>query len=196
MATTHARVNPQLLTWARERARLTPAALAARLKVTAERLNAWERGERPLTFKQAQNIAAKTRVPFGYLYLKQPPRETLPLPDLRTVGGQHPDRPSPELIEMAQIVLRRQEWYAEYLRDQSIDRNANVGRFTVTTSIDDVVQDMRQVLGVAPHPERGTWEDYFRHLVTRIERAGAHLDRQKRCVRREPRDAKTGRGIL
>lgn len=178
MATTHARVNPQLLTWARERARLTPAALAARLKVTAERLTAWERGDRPLTFKQAQNIAAKTRVPFGYLYLKHPPQETLPLPDLRTVGGQHPERPSPELIEMAQIVLRRQAWYAEYLRDQSIDRNTNVGRFKSTASIDDVVRDMRRVLHVAPHPERGTWEDYFRDLVTRIEQAGVLVMRQ------------------
>lgn len=157
MATTYARINPDILTWARERAQLSVSALASRLKVPEDKIDAWERDEQPPTFKQAQDFAAKTHIPFGYLYLKQPPEETLPLPDLRTVGGRHPDRPSPELIEMAQIVLRRQEWYAEYLRDQGVGRNLHVGRFSLNSDILEVVEDMRHRYWVfRPIPSEAT----------------------------------------
>ena len=109
MATSYARINPAILSWARERAQFAVPTLASKLKVPPERLDAWERGEQWPTFRQAQDFASRTYIPFGYLYLREPPEETLPLPDLRTVAGHRPERPSAELIEMAQIVLRRQE---------------------------------------------------------------------------------------
>lgn len=178
MATSYARINPALLTWARERAQFGVPVLASRLKIPPERLEAWERGEQWPTFKQAQDFASRTYVPFGYLYLREPPEETLPLPDLRTVAGHRPERPSAELIEMAQIVLRRQEWYAEYLRDQGVERNPNVGRASVVNNVLDVVRDMRRVLDVPAHPERGDWEQYQRLLVRKIEQAGILVMRQ------------------
>ncbi|MFC0337426.1 Zn-dependent peptidase ImmA, M78 family [Kushneria avicenniae] len=178
MVTTYARINPDILIWARKRSQLSVSALASKLGVPDDKLDAWERAEKSPTFKQAQDFAAKTHIPFGYLYLKQPPEETLPLPDLRTVDGHHHDRPSSELIEMAQIVLRRQEWYAEYLRDQGVKRNPYVGRFTTRSNIHDVVQDMRQVFGIPAYPERGNWEDYWRLLIRKIEEAGILVMRQ------------------
>lgn len=39
-------------------------------------------------------FAEKTYVPFGYLFLTQPPEEVLPIPDLRTLEGQDVTRPS------------------------------------------------------------------------------------------------------
>ena len=76
MATTYARINPDILTWARERAQLSVSALASKLGVPDDKIDAWERAEKPPTFKQAQDFATKTHIPFGYLYLKQPPEET------------------------------------------------------------------------------------------------------------------------
>lgn len=49
------------------------------------------------TFRQAQTFADKTFIPFGYLFLSEPPRETLPIPDLRTVG----DHPNSKNLAMA-----------------------------------------------------------------------------------------------
>ncbi|NQY84337.1 MAG: ImmA/IrrE family metallo-endopeptidase [Alcanivorax sp.] len=178
MATTYAKINPDILSWARERAQLSVSVLARKLGVNEKSVEAWERGDKRLTFRQAQQYAAKTHVPFGYLYLKCPPKEQLPLPDLRTVGGQRPQRPSAELIEMVQIVLRRQEWYAEYLRDQGAERNELVGRFTIQSGVHVVVQHMREALRVPAHPTRGTWEDYFRLLVQRIEEVGILVMRE------------------
>lgn len=178
MAIAYARINPDILTWARERAQLSVSALASKLKVPEARIDAWERGEKQPTFKQAQTFAARTHIPFGYLYLRQPPEETLPLPDLRIVDGRTPKRVSPELIEMAQIVLRRKEWFADYLRDQGIERNPHVGRFTADSNIMEVVDNMRRVLGVPAYPERGNWEDYYRGLIRKIEDAGILVMRQ------------------
>ena len=69
--------------------------LAARLNVKIEAIDAWEAGERRPTFRQAQRFAQALYVPFGYLYLPEPPVEELPLADFRTIPGQIPQRPSP-----------------------------------------------------------------------------------------------------
>ncbi|WP_198036741.1 hypothetical protein [Halomonas sp. GT] len=53
--------------------------------VNEEKLLAWEAGEQPITFRQAMQFAEKAYVPFGYLFLTQPPAEVLPIPDLRTL---------------------------------------------------------------------------------------------------------------
>ena len=50
MATSYAKINPDIMVWARERARLSVPVLASRMNVTEERLGAWERGEQPPTF--------------------------------------------------------------------------------------------------------------------------------------------------
>lgn len=178
MATAYARINPEMLAWAQERARLSPTALADKLKISEEKLNAWGTGEKPLTFKQAKTFADKTYIPFGYLYLKKPPVEQLLLPDLRTIGGEQPQRPSAELLDIVKIVMQRQAWYLEYMKDQLINAPAVTGQFTIRHSVEQIVDNIQQVLGVAPHPVRGTWEDYYRDLVNRIEAVGVLVMRE------------------
>jgi Zn-dependent peptidase ImmA (M78 family) len=178
MATAYAKINPDILSWARERAQLSFSALAEKLGISEERLESWEDGVKPLTFRQAQTFASKTHIPFGYLFLRQPPEEPLPLPDLRTVGGVHPQRPSTELLDMARIVMQRQDWYHEYLSEQEVGNNPVVGRFGMNASVAEIVSDMRKTLGIPAHPERGSWEDYTRDLSRRIENARILVMRQ------------------
>lgn len=178
MATAYAKINPDILSWARERAQLSFSALAEKLSISEEKLEAWEDGEKPLTFRQAQTFASKTHIPFGYLFLRQPPQEQLPLPDLRTVGGVQPQRPSAELLDMARIVLQRQGWYHEYLSEQEAEVNPLVGCFGLNATVAEIVGDMRKTLGIPAHPERGSWEDYNRDLIRRIENAGVMVMRQ------------------
>lgn len=178
MTVTHAKINPTLLGWARDRAQLSVVMLAEKLGISEERLTAWENGEKPLTFRQAQNFADKTHIPFGFLFLPKPPEEPLPLPDLRTVDGQQPLRPSAELLEMVRIVLQRQSWYHDYLLEQGEEGSVVVGRCTLQTPVSEVVMDMRQVLGVAAHPDRGSWGDYFRELICKVESGGILVMRQ------------------
>ncbi len=178
MATAYAQINPNILPWARERARMSVSALAKKLNVREDKIDAWEKGDKPPTFKQAQNFADKTHIPFGYLFLNTPPTEELPLPDLRTIGNEAPRRPSPELIDIVQLVIQRQQWFLEYLNEQSVDNNPHIGRFKVSDSVGKIVSDMRKTLGVSLYPDRGTWENYFRLLVQRIESIGVLVMRQ------------------
>lgn len=178
MATTYANINPDILSWARERARLSLSMLAEKLKITEDKLKSWENGDKPPTFKQAQKFAAKTHIPFGYLFLKAPPEEALPLPDLRTVGGKQPHRPSSELIDIVHMVLKRKQWFFEYLQDQAVGQNPNIGQFGIDSSVHEIVKHMRKTLKVGAHPDRGYWDEYFRLLVKRIEDAGILVMRQ------------------
>ena len=75
-------VKPELLRWARERARLDLAVLVRRFPRYLE----WERGTARPTLKQLEAFARTSRAPVGYLFLSEAPIEEVPIPDFRTVG--------------------------------------------------------------------------------------------------------------
>ena len=165
-------INPAILSWSRQRAGLSEAQVAKGLTVKLERVKAWEGGESLPSFTQAQKWAAVVHIPFGFLFLKTPPQERLPLPDLRTVGGVFPDKPSLNLLDTVRDVLRKQDWYLEYLQDHERSPLPFVGSFDSRSPIEDVVTDIRRVLGVTDDFARMTYEDYFKALVSGAEEAG------------------------
>lgn len=165
-------INPTILTWSRERAGLSAEEVAKKLPTKPDRVLEWEAGESKPTFRQAQHWANIAHVPFGFLFLKEPPTESLPLPDLRTVGGVAPERPSLNLLDTVKDVLRKQDWYLEYLQDQDGEPLPFVGRFTTQASIKDVVTDIRQTLRVDPEASHLNYDAYVRMLVEAAETAG------------------------
>ena len=175
---TTANINTTMLTWARERSGIPVSEFARKCGVSEDKLSKWETGRQPLTFKQAITYAEKAHIPFGYLFLVHPPIDELPIPDLRTVEGQANYKPSAELLDLIKLMQQRQEWYKDYLQQQLVGPNAIVGRFTVKASVSTIVSDIRTALGVGDHPQRGSWEDYYRDLVTRIESVGILVMRQ------------------
>lgn len=165
-------INPTILTWSRERAGLTAEEVAKKLPTKPDRVLEWEAGESKPTFKQAQHWASIAHVPFGFLFLKEPPAESLPLPDLRTVGGVAPKRPSLNLLDTVKDVLRKQDWYLEYLQDQEREPLPFVGRFTTQASVKDVVADIRHTLRVDPEASHLNYDAYIRALIEAAETAG------------------------
>lgn len=165
-------INPDILSWSRQRAGLSEAQVAKGLSVKLERVKEWERGLSLPTFNQSQKWAAVVHVPFGFLFLKAPPQEHLPLPDLRTVGGVFPEKPSLNLIDTVRDVLRKQDWYLDYLQDQERSQLPFVGRFSLRSPVKDVVADIRRILGVTDDFARMSYDDYFRALVSGAEDAG------------------------
>ena len=66
-------LQPGVLLWARQRAKLSADELARKVQVKSERVLDWERsGE--ITMSQAQRLARATYTAFGYLFLSEPPR--------------------------------------------------------------------------------------------------------------------------
>jgi len=159
------------MTWSRRRAGLTQAELAESIPVKEEKVQAWETGESRPTFRQAQQWADRAHIPFGFLFLKAPPQENLPLPDLRTVGGDIPRTPSIDLLDTVRDVLRKQEWYLDYLAGQERAPLPFVGRFNMTDAVEQVVADIRHVLGIQVPLKKGA-DEYMRQLLAAADAAG------------------------
>ena len=152
MATQYAHINPKNISWARERAQLNTSMLAKKLNVDEKKLLAWENGEEKVTFRQAQKLADKLLIPFGYLFLKHLQKKQLPIPDLRTLDNQGINEPSVELLKIIQIVQEQQLWYKEYLVSQGVGNN---------TFIKHCLQ-LRQLASISfqlHKPNNTTWQD-------------------------------------
>lgn len=173
-----ANINTKMLTWARERSGIGLSEFAKKCGVDEERLSEWESGNSSMTFNQAMQYAEKAYIPFGYLFLATPPIDDLPIPDLRTIDGQGVQRPSAELLDLIKLMLQRQEWYKDYLKLHFFEPNPIVGKFSSHDSVTAIVKDMKTKLNVAEHPERGTWEDYYRDLTKKIESVGILVMRE------------------
>ncbi len=169
---TRAIINPDILVWARKRAGIDPQALARKLNVKSERLLSWEDGKGKPTFIQARNFARYTYVPFGYLFLEKPPKEEIPIPDLRTQGNRTLGKISVNLRDTIKDVFERQIWYREYRLEQDAGEIDVVGRLSGERDAHIIADDMRNSLGLGVLPERGSWEDYWRDLVNRVESLG------------------------
>ena len=98
-------VNPELLYRARERAGIAQEDLAAKFMKLPE----WESGDTQPTLKQLEAFARTVHVPFGYLFLRKPPDERLPIADFRTVADKATTNASPDLIDTLHAMRERRE---------------------------------------------------------------------------------------
>jgi Zn-dependent peptidase ImmA (M78 family)/transcriptional regulator with XRE-family HTH domain len=161
-------VSSTLLTWAQERSRLAPDELASRFPALSE----WEEGTKLPTLKQLERFAQATRTPIGYLFLPEPPEESLPVPDFRTIGDIEVGQASPDLLDTVYQCQQRQEWYRDYARVHRASPVPFVGTFTVGMDVVDAAAQMSTVLSFAPN-ERGTsWSEAFRRLLEEADRIG------------------------
>ena len=166
-------VTPNLLTWARRRRGMDLSKLASRLNVEPEVVAAWESGERRPTFRQAQRFARSLYIPFGYLYLSEPPVEVLPIADFRTIPGQAPPRPSPDLLDLLSDVIGKQQWFQEYRESEGVEELHFIGRFTTADSVESVAADIREVIDVdGARQQASSWEGFMRALTLNAEDSG------------------------
>lgn len=168
-------LRPEVLRWARERAKFSADELANKVKVKPERVLRWEdSGE--ISVAQVDRLAHVTHTPLGFLYLAEPPErlEVLPINDFRTVGDQPPRRPSPGLLETVYAMQRRQAWMRDELIRDEVPPLTFVGAFTTAAAPETVAEAMRETLGLehAWAAECSGWGDALRFLWNRIESAG------------------------
>ncbi|SOD96008.1 XRE family transcriptional regulator [Caenispirillum bisanense] len=167
-------VTPEVLTWARERAGLSTAALAERLGVEEGRVIAWETAAERPTFGQAEQLARTTHVPFGAFFLPSPPDDDLPLPDLRAGGAHRSPALDAAFKDALGDVFYKFDWYREYRRQEGADPLPFVGRYSTRTEAAVVAEDMARVLGLTPEvraASRGA-EEFLRRLIGLAEGAG------------------------
>lgn len=176
---TAALISPAVLRWARERARLVPEQLAEITHIKPDKLRLWELGETKPTFKQAQDLAKALHIPFGFLFLPNPPEETLPIPDLRTVGDHAASSLSIDLRDLLADILRKQDWYRDHLLEQGAAPLPFVSRFGLDTRATTIAADLTATLGLAhtDREEAKNWEDFLSLLMDKAEEVGVWVMR-------------------
>ncbi|MBE3079259.1 ImmA/IrrE family metallo-endopeptidase [Clavibacter michiganensis subsp. michiganensis] len=171
----HLAVEPSVLVWARESARLTIDEAAQRIGVSATRVGQWEQGTHEPTIVQLRKTAAAYNRPLAALFMPAPVHnETVfDVPDFR--------RPESEGQESA--VLRRAILRARRQQDALRDAYADLGELplaslrTIDVDVDDPESSgaaLRQQLGLDDVPVR-LWlnpAELLRELVRRVEARG------------------------
>ena len=163
-------VSPELLRWARERARLDPIELSTRFP----KLSAWEARERQPTLKQLEDYARVTHAPIGFFFLPEPPQEPLPIPDFRTMAGRAVTRPSPNLLDMIYACQERQSWYRDFATVGGQLPLDFIGACTTQTPTEQAAQAMSRRLGfdLEERRECSTWEEALRRFNEQADRIG------------------------
>ena len=163
-------VEPALLRWARQRARIDIENLQERFP----KLKAWEQGEAQPTLKQLEDFAKATYVPVGYLFLSEPPAEEIPIQDLRTVGNRPIDEPSPNLREMIYLCQRRQDWYRDYALSVGEEPRSFEGSADINSPIEETAAAMRETLNLDSKAQADckTWKEALRMIIGKTEEIG------------------------
>ena len=165
-------VKPELFLWACERAGRDIDSLARRQSF--HKLPDWVSGEASPTLRQLESFARTTHTPFGYFFLPQPPEESVPIPDLRTVGNEHIGYPSPDLLDTLYICQQRQEWYQDFARSMGESPLPFVGSVTLQSDVVAAARSIRQALRFNVE-ERGsipTWTEALRRFIAHADSFG------------------------
>ena len=164
-------LQPAVLKWARERAGIDAEQLAFKMRVKLESVLAWERDGR-ISIAQADKLAHRTHTALGLLYLTEPPKDLLPIPDFR--ARDNDQQPSVNLLETIYLMQRRQAWMREELIGEGARPLNFIGSYEINDDPREVAYEMRDGFQITDDwaAPISTWSDALRHLRSRAEDAG------------------------
>lgn len=165
-------ITPSVLNWAAEKAQGSLHSFAeqiAKRKVDREQIL-----EGRLTIPQIEKLAKKARIPFGYLFLNEPPNlADVEIPDLRRVQDAVPL--GDNFYQTLEDVRTKQEWFIEYIKESGGVEVPFVGRFKEgKRSASVIAADIKRELFISDDDRRksSNAETYFSRLSEKIENAG------------------------
>jgi len=166
---TEVRPNINMLTWAINRAGYELREFTVRFPKVQE----WLTGSTSPTLKQLEDFSHRVHLPFGYLFLDQPPQEGLSFPFFRT-GGKQTDNVGLNIYDTILLIQKRQDWLVEYLTDNEFAPLSFVGSYAGRTDPMNIVSDMRRILGLEPNwaSRQRNWTDALEYLSVKVESAG------------------------
>lgn len=166
MRTNEAFITPSVLEWAIKRAGVS----AESIHKKAEQ---WVSGKARPTFKQAVDLAKTLQIPFGYLWLKEPPKEQEIIPDLRTIGNGGLAQMPLELKTAVNDVKQKQEWFKEYAKTNGILKCEAIGRFKGSDDTQGIADDITARLEIQDLVGSGCDKDrMLKNLIEKIEKLG------------------------
>lgn len=166
-------INPTMLTWAINRAGYELQNFLNKFPDVQK----WIEKVKSPTVKQLEGFAKYLHIPFGYLFLPEPPKEQIPFPFFRT-GKNKTDRVSLNVYDAILIAQRRQDWLTDYLVENERNPLEFVGKFNTNSHCEAIVSDIRRTLSLSPEwaNDFPNFEDTLNFLTNRIEEAGVIIN--------------------
>lgn len=177
------KVNPEVLTWARETAGLSVEEAARVLgfadtqkRTAAERLAALESGAEEPTRSILQKIADKYRRSLLVFYLKEPPRTGDRGKDFRIVSGAHPVY-NPLLDALIRDIRKRQQIVGAVQKELEAPPVDFVGTASLQDSVEDLANQIidRLKFSLEEFRRQATAEEAFTYLRKTIEASGVFV---------------------
>ncbi len=166
---TEVNINSNMFTWAIARAGYDLSDFAIKFP----KIQDWVDQKKKPTVKQLEAFSKKVHLPFGYLFLPEPPTESLPIPFFRTNnGGQN--NVSINVYDTILLMQQRQDWLREYLIESDFQPLPFVGKFWNSKNYKEIVVDIRNTLGLNNEWASSfkTWQEALDHLAQKIEDIG------------------------
>lgn len=154
-----AKVQPDVLIWARESAGYTSSrAAAAALGIADDTLDNWEAGLDAPSIPQLRKLAELYRRPLAVMYLPLPPTKFQPMRDFRRMPGTTMQVIPPAIV----VEERRAHQRRELALELAADLEDPIPPFTMTASMDEnpetVGARVREELGITDELQR-SWRD-------------------------------------
>ncbi|GEO69206.1 ImmA/IrrE family metallo-endopeptidase [Levilactobacillus acidifarinae] len=87
------------------------------------KLEQWTKQEKQPTVNQLKQLSQKTKIPFGYFFLQNIPKEEIPLLKFRTINNYEIEHPSRDLIDTIVDMETKQDWLSNYRQKQGFPKN-------------------------------------------------------------------------
>lgn len=170
---TEININPTMLTWAIARAGY---ALDDFLEKHPN-VEKWIAKDKNPTVKQLEDFAKRVHIPFGYLFLQEPPTEHISFPFFRT-GSNPTHHVSLNVYDTILILQRRQDWLTDFMIENEQEPLSFVGKFDHNTNFETIVADIRKTLDLIPDWANGfkTLEDTLNFITKKIEEVGIMIN--------------------
>ena len=119
---TRIKVSPKKILWAAERGGIS----IEKLYEVYPKSKEWVREDSLPTVKQLESFSKKVHVPFGFLFLENPPTEKLPITFYRS-NGSTIENPPLVVRDMVNDLKTKQEWLRDYLIESNFDKHHFIG---------------------------------------------------------------------
>jgi len=135
-------VVPSVLEWAIKESRINPSII----EIKQPKLKDWIAQISKPTFVQLKNLSEFLRVPFGYMFLNEPPMHNVFDVEFRTLNNELNERPSKELEDILIDIKYKQNWISEIRKNDGYEPIDLVGYCSRKSG--NIVVDLNAILDI------------------------------------------------
>lgn len=165
-------ITPKVLKWARESARMSLEAAAAKVSKNVDQLKEWEEGVTQPTIRQAETLAKAYRRPFALFFLPDVPRDFKPLQDFRKPNAKPLSTASLFIIREIQ---QKQAWISDVCQENNEKQLSFVGKYSIHSNPLEVANDILKTLKISPR--NYTTDNPIKEWINKAEAKGIFISR-------------------